>query len=1015
MYIKYLVISLLLLLSSGLVQATPWRDPNINEYNREPQHADFFAYESVVLARKGDKTFSERQQCLNGMWKFLFCESETDVPVGFFKPDFDDSEWRQIPVPGNWELNGYGNPFYARKKYVWQGWFKSNPPVVPDSLNYVGCYRQCFSLPRSWRDKEVYLYVGSATSNIEIWVNGSFAGYSEDSKLAAHFCITPYLKKGRNTLAFRTRRWCDGTYVEDQDFWRLTGLSRDVYLYARTKQHIQDLQISQDWLPDSTGVLSVFLSGVNTKDTKVKMILETNQGEILYSQIKHFCKSDTISFSHNLNNALPWSAEEPNIYRLFIELLDKRGVTKEVVSQIVGFRHVSIIGRQLLVNYKPVYIKGINRHEMDPKTGYVVSKQRMGQDLRLLKQYNLNAVRTSHYPDDPYWYELCDKYGIYLVAEANVEAHGVGKGVAHGIYENPQYKQTIVERNINHVSTVRNHPSVIILSLGNESGDGENFTAAYQAVRKLDPARPIQYEQAAEGRNTDIFCPMYADYDSTLRYALRAQKPMIQCEYAHAMGNSMGGLKDYWDLYRQYPSLQGGFIWDFADQGLIKKDSLSREYFAFGGDYEKVLVNDLNFNCNGVFAPDRTPNPHAYEVKYVLQDVWTQLEDTVLGIVSIYNEKFFTDLSNIYLHWQLLDDGAEILSGREDDINVAPQQTRQFKLHGYSVPESHGELLLNVSYRLLQPEPMLDAGYEVAKQQLEVAPANSMPHSQSLNITPSSVWHISDSTGFIDKIQVEGKDLLKDGEQLVPFFWRAPTDNDYGVNLQLEFKKWKAPTFILQNISKKQEGKNCLVYADYIISETGARLKMCYSLSEDGIMHIVQTMSVPDSTIGFFRFGMQMRMPYEIENITYYGRGPWENYPDRKFSADVGIYRQTVTEQYYPYVRPQETGCKADVRWWQLTSEDGIGLMFMSDTLFLASALHYSVESLDDGDDKHLHQSHGRLVDEEQSTIMHIDACMQGLGCIDSWKSRPPEKYMLNNREYRLSFSIKPVIIVNNE
>lgn len=999
------------LLGSVIAVCQPWKDPQDNSWNREPARADFFAYESTEAALKGEMESSQRYISLSGMWSFCFFEHAADDSDNFSLNGFDDSAWDSIRVPALWELNGYGKPFYARKKYVWQGWFVSNPPHVPVKHNYIGRYRRHFRVPEAWSGSEVYLCVGSATSNIQIWINGKYAGYSEDSKLGAHFRITPYLQSGDNVIAMRIRRWCDGTYLEDQDFWRLTGVSRDIYLYARPKEHIADMVIGQNLSDDmQTGVFSadIKLSQAGKCGWKINWCLQSPEGDVVCQQSMSVWRKSYVNIACCVKNVTAWSAETPSLYRFVAELIDNKGNVSESVCQMIGFRNIRIEGAQLLFNGKPIYIKGVNRHEMDPATGYVISHERMLQDLTLMKQYNINAVRTSHYPNDPYWYQLCDKYGIYVVAEANVEAHGVGKGVEHGIYENSTYRQAIVERNINNVCTYRNHPSVIIWSLGNESGDGPNFTSAYEAVRELDTTRPIQYEQAGEGDNTDIFCPMYADYDSTLHYALRATKPMIQCEYAHAMGNSMGGFADYWELYRKYEPLQGGFIWDFVDQGLYKSDSLGRTFYAFGGDYEPVLVNDLNFNCNGLFSPDRTPNPHAYEVKYVMQNIHTELRDTINGIIEIFNENFFTGLDNVYLTWCLRDNGKIICEGREDDLDVGPQERNFCKLNSYAIPLTHGELLLNVSYKWKKNSGLYTADYEMAKQQMTIC---GYDFHSPIPIEHPAVCkcHFSDSTGFIDGIFIDDHNLLAPGEQIVPYFWRAPTDNDYGVNLQKEFCMWKNPVFELKSFSISNSEEPRAVEARYFIPQTSSDLAIIYQIYKNGIIHVSSRLDMSADASGFFRFGMQWVMPHEFEEIEYYGRGPVENYQDRKSASDIGIYTQSVTEQFYPYIRPQQTGNKTDVRWWKIMSERGYGVVVKGDDVLQMSALHYSEESLDDGEDKHQHQSHGILVGEQDYTVLHIDACQQGLGCIDSWKSRPPQKYMLGNATYMFSFNIIPI------
>lgn len=905
-----------------------WQNPRVNAINREPARAQFLAYNRLG---KIDTLM------LNGVWDFSFC----------------DGEWGKITVPSCFETNGYGIPFYSRKHWAWKGWFRSNPPFVPDSANYYGTYRRQITIPRAWKGKEIYLYVGSATSNLKVVVNGKKVGYSEDSKLAAHFDLTPYVHTGSNSITLRTQRWCDGTYLEDQDFWRLTGVSRDVYLYAREKAHIEDYFVHQALVNDyRDGEFGVEVSGKNIERMSILCRLFDPQGKEVFSGqvIRH--GSPVI-----IENVQPWTAETPNLYTMVLTLIDPNGETIESIRQNVGFRTIEIINKQLLVNGQPVLIKGVNRHDMDPETGYYVTRERMEQDIALMKQYNFNALRTSHYPNDPYMYDLCDKYGIYVCAEANVEGHGLGKHVAQGLFMNPDYAQMILERNQNHVQVFKNHPSIIIWSLGNETGDGINFTVAYQWLRAFDPSRPIHYEQSSDGPNSDIFAQMYASPDSCRRYLSHPQKPLILCEYAHAMGNSLGNFDIYWNIFRHYRSAQGGFIWDFVDQGLWKTDEQGHRYFAYAGDYEPLPYlgqDDHNFNCNGLFQPDREPNPHAYEAKYVQQDIWTTLADTAQGIIVVYNERQFAATENIQLHWSLLDDGVVIQSGEQRLPSIAPQQTERIALHDYSLPKQHGELLLNVSYCTTKAEGLLPDHFEIAKQQMTVSAA--LP----------ATWPTERSTISV---------------RVQPSFWRAPTDNDYGMDLQLKFRYWLHPETSLYTLTATP------------LEQGGTR----YSLD----------MTIPDSLPGIFRFGVEIALPKAYEYLTYYGRGPWENYPDRKASADLGIYHSTVTEQYFPYVRPQETGCHTDVRWMQLSNGADTLTVIMDDAPFMFSALHYCTQSLDDGPVKEAHKSHGLALEEDDVTVLHLDGYMQGLGGIDSWKSLPLEEYMLpSGKTYHFSFIV---------
>ncbi len=960
-----------------------WQDPEVNGVNRLPARTDWFGFETQELADKGVVEQSGRYLSLSGKWAF----------------QFEDGTWDSIQVPGNWELQGYGVPYYSRKNYVWKGWYKNNPPYVPDSLNYRGIYERHFCLPAAWTGELVYLCIGSASQNAQVEINGRFVGYTEDSKLQAHFDVTPFVQKGDNTIRIHMQRWCDGTYLEDQDYWRLTGLSREVYLYAQPKQHINDIRwmatLSDDY-HDGLATLEVDVAGVKTQ---LHMRLVGPKG-VVKDTVMSVPKSGKAKVNMRVKNVHAWTAETPFLYSLYVELSGKMGLI-QATKQDVGFRKVEIRNRQLLVNGQAVYIKGVNRHELDTKTGYVMSHEQMEEDIRVMKAYNINAVRTSHYPDDPYWYALCDKYGIYMVAEANVEAHGMGKRVPNGIYQDPQYRKAIVERNRNNVSTFRNHPSIIMWSLGNETGDGPNFTAAYEAVRALDPSLPIHYEQAGLGDNSDVMCPMYANFDSIQRYLSHPTKPLIQCEYAHAMGNSLGEFDTYWKIYRSHAEAQGGFIWDFADQGLQTISEDGRVYYRFGGDYEKCFDTDLNFNNNGLFAPNRQPNPHAFEAKYVMQDIHTILLDTLKGEIEVANERFFTDLSDVHMSWQWQHNGCPTeWRGEMEQVNVAPQSTQHFIL-GAPNDMSHGTWTLDVEYSTKEEQAMLPKGHVVAREQMLVKMV--MPDAPKASC---GKFHINPATGLIDGIFFEGKALLKPGTAIKPSFWRAPTDNDYGVNLQQRFWAWHEPAMRIVSYEKKCEGETLITTVLLAIEETNSQLELVYTLSPNGVMHVHQALLADKTAPGFFRFGMEVQLPHSMEHLTYCGRGPWENYPDRKATAAYARYSQTVTEQFFPYVRPQETGSHTDVT-ELILSGDGLAVRIVADKEpVIFSALHHSIESLDDGWDKNEHQSHGALVDEDDATVVQISSRMQGLGGFDSWKSTPSKSFMLPADNYTLDYYI---------
>ena len=1009
MRVKPFLFSILLLLgaASGKAQDfTEWQDPLVNSVNRLPMHSTFLAEESRVIPLAGD-------------WSFRWVRSANQRPVGFWNPKFVEAGWNRMPLPGLWELNGYGDPIYVNIGYPWLGRFKSQPPVVPLENNHVGSYRKSFQIPADWKGEQVIIHFGSVTSCIYLWVNGKFVGYSEDSKLGCEFDVTPYVQPGkRNLIAFQIFRWCDGTYLEDQDFFRFSGVARDCYLYTRPVRHIEDVQLTPD-LDENyrNGTLQVNVSVSDYRRTRVEMHLFDADGKEVADPVQ--ASGAFVGGRFYVDNPHKWSAETPYLYQLSVKLLDGKRVLQTLRFD-VGFRKVEIKGADLLVNGKRVLIKGVNRHELDPDGGYVVSRERMEQDVKLMKQLNINAVRTCHYPDDPYWYELCDRYGLYMVAEANIESHGMGYG-KETLAREPSYKQAHLERNVRNVQRNFNHPAVIIWSLGNEAGYGPNFEEAYALVKSLDTSRPVQYEQARYDGRTDIFCPMYASHDAIRNYSQdpAKSKPLIQCEYAHAMGNSEGGFKEYWDIIRSSPKLQGGFIWDFVDQSLHWKSASGKKFYAYGGDFNQTDPSDQNFCDNGLVSPDRTLNPHAHEVGYFYQDIWSELKGP--HRVEVFNERFFRNLSDCGLRWELLRDGDLQAEGTIDDVNVEPQGRRLIEVP-YGDIDGSGEWLLNLNYFLKGEEGLLDAGTVVARQQLPLALRpwnleplrstarpnirNSAAHQFTVNGKDFEIVFSMDD-GTITRYRVGGMDLLKSGETIRPSFWRAPTDNDFGADLQNKMSVWRNPRLSYYSLSQYDKNKLQVITIEYKIGFTDASVRMEYRINERGEMEITETLVPGEDTLpGLFRFGVQIPMPKSFENLEYYGRGPYENYLDRKESAFLGIWKQTVTEQFYPYIRPQETGTKSDIRWLRLSNAAGRGVEIRAEKPFYASALHYYVNALDDGADKH--NRHSEFLKEDDVTNLLIDGRQMGLGCINSWSETPLPEHMLPFGEYSFHFTLRP-------
>ena len=1024
-----------------------WLDPAQNRVGTVSVRSDFFPYESSALATAADKQASRRYLSLEGKWKFHFAQNHNEAPEGFFTPGFNDADWELFPVPGLFELNGHGDAIYKNIGYAWATQFAPNPPMVEEKNNYTGSYRRTVSVPADWKGQRIFLHVGSATSNLSVWVNGRFVGYSEDSKVAAEFDLTPYLTPGKeNLIAMQVMRWCDGSYFEDQDFWRLTGIAREVYLYAREKSHIADLFITPD-LTDNyrNGLLTVRLTPEAAQGKKAQLTLLDAKGQTVKAETVALGKTETET-KWDIPNPAKWTAETPNLYKLRVDLLDGNRVLESFV-QNVGFRKVEIKNGQFLVNGQPVLIKGANRHELDPDGGYCVSVERMIEDIKVMKQLNMNAVRTCHYPDDPRWYDLCDQYGLYVVAEANIESHGMGYG-EKTLAKVSRYEQVHLERNRHNTHLLKNHPCIVTWSLGNEAGYGVNFEKAYDMVKAYDPSRPVQYERAGLERGTDIYCPMYYPYSACENYVKgnNQKRPLIQCEYAHAMGNSMGGFAEYWDLVRKYPQYQGGFIWDFVDQGLRSHNKEGKEIYAYGGDFGRYPASDHNFNCNGVVNPDRKPNPHADEVSYYYQNIWTTLKDADKGEVEVYNENFFRDLSNVQLSWVLLSDGEEVAKGNAPALSVGAQGRTSLTLQNFR-RKGQGEQVLHLFYTLKQAEPLLPAGTCVARQeyvlspyrypvpeqlftQLLPAPKVVLPKEVkeakakegpavkkeeqlaclTLSAAGTSVT-FNKETGWVDYLDIDGAPLFEEGYSLRPDFWRAPTDNDYGAGIQNHLKAWKNPQMNLKHFEEKSIGASRRVEAVYEMSQLQAKLTLTYTLTPTGKFVVTQDLKVDSeakSKPALPRFGMRFVMPQAYGHIAYYGRGPVENYVDRHASAFLGRYESTVAEQYWPYVRPQESGNHTDVRWWGLYNADGAGLKVSAGAPLEVAALPYLTEDLDGGSRKEARQMHSGDLTPRPFTEVHVAQRQMGLGCIDSWGSWPMEKYLIPYADHSFTFILEP-------
>ena len=1033
---------------------TEWHDLQVNEINRLPLHTMHFAYDPNDFPGTGaeylDKKKSMNYLSLEGTWKFNWVANADERPTDFYKTDLDDSKWNNIQMPGNWEMLGYGQPEYVNVGFAWRGHFDQQPPAVPTKDNHVGSYRREINIPSNWDGKRVIAHFGSVTSNIYLYVNGKFAGYAEDSKVAAEFDITPFLKKGKNLIAFQTFRWCDGSWCEDQDFWRLSGPARENYLYARSKDHrLLDVRVETElknnykdgYLNITAKVQGNTLAYFGLYDPDGKEVIVTGTDNV---------RNGVAKYQLRVKNVRKWSAETPNLYTLVVSPIQNGGMylPYEIVQVKVGFRKVEIKNKQFLVNGQPVLLKGADRHEMDPDEGYNVSEQRMIQDIMMMKRMNINAVRTSHYPNDPRWYDLCDKYGLYVVAEANQESHGFQYG-DDAAAKKPEFAKQIMERNQHNVSMFYNHPSIVTWSMGNETVMGDNFLQAYKWIKSQDKTRPVQYEQARRGEGTDIFCPMYYPVAASEKYAKDPNSPMplIQCEYNHTMGNSGGNLSDYWNLIRKYPILQGGFDWDFVDQALhrnivkpmsilpykMNNEELRKIEYCYGGDYNKYDPSDNNFNCNGIIGPDRQMNPHAYEVAYQYQNIWAKMVNAETGEVSVHNENFFRDLSNYALAWSLEEDGVETQNGTIADLDVPAQQTKNFTIP-YDKSKIKGkEVFLNIDFRLKEAEPLLTAGQVMAYAQLPVVTKQACSGDCSKMLaqghgkkkmklaakknnvvavtTPNLTFKIDRSTGLISEYAYNGKSLLGEGGTLKPNFWRAPTDNDMGAGLQKKFKAWKNPQMNLKNIDVKKDKKtnSVTILTSFDMPEVQGQMDITYVVfANTGAVKVTEDFKATEGAkvSDMFRFGMLMQMPYTMEKSNYYGRGPIENYSDRKDCMRIGVYTDDADNQYFPYIRPQESGTKSDIRWWKQTDATGLGLQVKSCTPFYASAIHFDTEELDDGDDKE--QRHSFDLKKSKFTNLFLDSAHMGVGGENSWGAWPLEKYRVHYGNKTFTFTLIP-------
>ncbi|MDR1023280.1 MAG: DUF4981 domain-containing protein [Prevotellaceae bacterium] len=1018
---------------SGTLQAqTPeWENPEIFGINKEPARASALPYASEQQAIANVYAASPYYRSLDGVWKFNWHKKPADKPKGFYKADYDVSGWGAIQVPGNWELQGYGVPIYTNATYP----HPVNPPFIDHSDNPVGCYVREFDLPDEWSGRRVYLHFESSLTAMYVWVNGQYAGYSQVTKCPAEFDITPYVKSGVNKIAVEGYRWSDGAYLEDQDFWRLSGFDRSVYLYSTDQIRILDFFAKGDLDASyKNGLFSLDLTVKKYPEAAASVLAEVQILDTSGRQVLKKTQSLTVAqgagaeavltFADRV--ALPklWSNETPYLYTLLIALKDKSGKTLEVTSSKIGFRKVEIKNAQLLVNGKAILVRGVNLHEHNPYTGHVQSEEMMRRDIALMKQSNVNAVRTSHYPQSPLWYRLCDEYGIFLVDEANIESHGMGYG-KENMANFPEWRNAHFDRVVRVVERDKNHPSVIVWSMGNECSNGKVFPEIYAWLKQRDSSRPVQFEQAGENDNTDIVCPMYPRIESMKRYAARTDvtRPYIMCEYSHAMGNSSGNFQEYFDIIATSPHMQGGFIWDWVDQGIAATDDSNRKYWAYGGDIGGYqYTHDQNFCANGLINADRTPHPGLNEVKKVYQDILFRSEDISKGKMTVENRFLYRNLEDYDFKWELLRNGEKTADGKLTIVQAAGTK-KEVKVPFPPVRAENGvEYFLNVYAYAKAATEMIPAGHEVAREQFAF-PAGSYFAQRTASSGAVVTAYEDDNrvalkagevtvafskrSGAMESYTYGGKRLLSAPQ---PDFWRAPTDNDYGNRMQEISHVWQlaGKNKTLDSFSVSNVDEEAVVTARYTLGTIPGAYTLQYTVSGSGAVRVKAAwkagrVGLPEMP----RFGMQMRVDAEFGAFTYYGRGPWENYSDRNTSSFVGIYGSSVAEQQYDYIRPQENGNKTDVRWLTLTNRDGLGLKIAGLQPLSVKVAHNPAEDLDFGVTKK--NTHPSDVTPRREIFLNVDYRQRGVGGDNSWGALPHEPYRLTGDAYEYEYRIEAV------
>ena len=1010
-----------------------WENPEIFQINREEPTASFYKYTDEKLAIENVSwQNSKLYKSLNGTWKFYYADSVQARPTDFFKAGFDSSKWDDITVPSNWELKGHGIPIYTNRTYM----FPPNPPYIPHNLNNNGSYKKKFEISENWNGKDIYLHFEGVSGAMYIWLNGQKVGYNEGSKTAAEYKITDLVKKGKNDLAVQVFRWSDASYMEDQDFWRLSGIERDVYVYAANKVTLRDFRVTSDLENDfKDGIFKVDLKVDNNtaeviqKEVKVQLL---DGDKEIYATTKNVQLNkgrNIVDFAKNIPNVKTWNAEHPNLYTLLVS------VNGEATAIKVGFRNIAIKNNQFLVNGMPVLIKGANLHDHSETEGHVISEELTLLDMKVMKENNLNAIRCSHYPKNPHFYRLADKHGFYVIDEANIETHGMGT-TNQGLNNNKkdqavhpaylaQWKGAHLDRTVRMFERDKNYPSIITWSLGNEAGNGENFFATYNWLKEQDTTRPTQYEGATKYSNTDIQAPMYWTIDKMVKYAENnPTRPLIQCEYAHAMGNSVGNLQDYWDVIEKYDIMQGGFIWDWVDQGLLTKNEDGEEFWAYGGDLGAGhLHNDKNFCLNGIVNPDRTAHPALYEVKKVYQYIKFKEVNIKKGEIEIKNIYDFTNLNTLDFSWTLLKNGKEVANGALPVLDVAPYTSKKVKISIPKLDNATAEYHVNVYAKTKTATGLLPAGHEAAYEQFALT---SPKAKVVLAKTDGSLKAAADATsikvtgnGFNMSFSKENGELTTldygNGNVLLKGikanFWRPTTDNDYGFKMAKKMGVWKEASNNqeLTSIESKNTANNTvLVTATYALNAVKGKLVIDYTIDANGKVLVNTNISEINTELPVLpRFGNNFVVKNEFNNVEWFGRGPFENYQDRKTVALVGLYNSSVKDLYFAYIRPQENGYKTDTRWVTFTNGSGTGIKVTATDLISFSAHHQYNEDFDAGDEKQ--QRHTTDIKQRDLVNVNIDFGQMGVGGDTSWGRMPHEEYQINAANLSYSYTIEAI------